>query len=640
MPVQVRSHARRRWAPAALRAQRARTSVGNHPRAAGRRTGPRRRSLSGTAGRCGPGGNRDLVPTSIGTLLAPRGHGPDDLDRRVGRHRYGVRVITDGPFSAQDIYDTAKSIATSDEPLAFPEAYLLCRLVMEFGGGPLNTRSRTSPRFDKKSLRRLEKAGWIERGGHEGAPRAKVSSLMRLPAGSWSATATIEPGALMMDLISASDEAIELVTHFVSPPVYEGGAGSTPADPSEDNEVAPEEVLAPWVGRRLLLVFSRAEVESVDFTSSSPLIDALASSYGRENFRQSVGIRFAGYDADPRELYEVPEVRRFVEELVCRLHWGYYLVPEVGGLQMMLLCLVQAERDGAGRARVNAARQREVASSFLQGALIDAGLVGRLSDEVVAAFRNAISRDAGVDLPLPERSWDPFLNAVDGRIAGLMAGSEVQTDDDDLFEDEPADPFEDVEEVGDLGDLVQLGDDLFSIWVGGAERRWAAYMWDVLERAGLTLYDDGDEVERTRVVCRLVALAGINREFAARAWQEGYPGEWRESVYAEVIGRYPLLDPIAVGRLAEREGVSVEPSRYDGREDALDLVKELAEREWTEVVRAILEDLGESWLFASLWATRNAASRYPLPDEVLYEILDTDVEEKVEAFGWVERGCV
>lgn len=214
----------------------------------------------------------------------------------------------------------------------------------------------------------------------------------------------------------------------------------------------------------------------------------------------------------------------------------------------------------------------------------------------------------------------------------------ARQDDDAFDEEDDLDPYTDVEEEGDLGDLYRLGLELFNIWSGGTEVEWAAYMWSILERAGLTAYDDGDEVERTLVVCRLVTLAGINLEFAAHAWGEGYRGEWRESVHVDFLGDYPLLDPVAIGRLAERSGVCTD-SVDDGRESVTSLIHELAADEWDRVVRALLEELGESYLFASLWATRDGDARYPLPAEVVGEITSTDIFEKADAYGWVSDGC-
>lgn len=209
-----------------------------------------------------------------------------------------------------------------------------------------------------------------------------------------------------------------------------------------------------------------------------------------------------------------------------------------------------------------------------------------------------------------------------------------EKEDDD---DEEPDPYADVEEEDDLGDLYDLGLSLFNIWSGGAELEWAACMWSILEKAGLTAYDGGDEVQRTLVVCRLVTLAGINLEFAARAWDEGTPSEWREALYVDIVGDYPRLDAVALGRLAERNGVWADG--YEERESVDGLVHAIAESEWRTVVAALVNELSDSFFFASLWRTRDGDARYPLPEEVISEAVNADTWEKVEAYQWVSDGC-
>lgn len=198
-----------------------------------------------------------------------------------------------------------------------------------------------------------------------------------------------------------------------------------------------------------------------------------------------------------------------------------------------------------------------------------------------------------------------------------------------------------VEDEGLLGDLEDLTRELLNIWGGGSETRWWAYMWSILEEAGLVAYEEWDEVGRTVVVSRLLVLAGINREFAARAWSSGHPGQWRESVaLADLIGEYPRLDAVAIGRLAERAGVVADPDPSDGaRESATDLVCEIADSEWSAVVKVLTTELGQTRLFASLWMTRDSGARYPLPERIVDDIVNSPNEEQQNAFSWVSDGC-
>lgn len=188
-----------------------------------------------------------------------------------------------------------------------------------------------------------------------------------------------------------------------------------------------------------------------------------------------------------------------------------------------------------------------------------------------------------------------------------------------------------------LGDLEPLGAEIFNIWVDGAETAWAAYMWSVLARQGLTSH--ADEAGRVLVVCRLITLAGINREFAARACGEGEVGGWQHSIFTDVLGEYPLLDPIALGRAGERAGADGS-TPYDERESAPRLVLDIAASEWQRVVRALTEELGSAELFATLWTNRESHTQYPLADEVLWAAANDDLSgAKVDGYQWVDDGC-
>lgn len=188
-----------------------------------------------------------------------------------------------------------------------------------------------------------------------------------------------------------------------------------------------------------------------------------------------------------------------------------------------------------------------------------------------------------------------------------------------------------------LGDLEALGTEIFNIWVDSAETAWAAYMWSVLARQGLTSYTD--EAGRALVVCRLITLAGINREFAARACSEGEVGGWQQSILADVMGEYPLLDPIALGRAGERAGADGS-TPYEERESAPQLVLDIAASEWQRVVRALTEELGSAELFATLWTNRESYIQYPLADEVLWAAVNDDLSgAKVNGYQWVDDGC-
>ena len=78
------------------------------------------------------------------------------------------------------------------------------------------------------------------------------------------------------------------------------------------------EGFAQIAGRPALVVLqiSRQEIESCNYTSSLERLMVMTDS--RENtlrYREALILQITGYDADPRELAEIPEVRKFFASL-------------------------------------------------------------------------------------------------------------------------------------------------------------------------------------------------------------------------------------------------------------------------------------------------------------------------------------
>lgn len=70
-------------------------------------------------------------------------------------------------------------------------------------------------------------------------------------------------------------------------------------------------------------------------------------------FRESIAFQVDGYDKDPRELPEIPEVRKYFAALCQEWpHWFWFLSREAGTMSLLLslLCPVKIHRspDGTG----------------------------------------------------------------------------------------------------------------------------------------------------------------------------------------------------------------------------------------------------------------------------------------------------
>jgi hypothetical protein len=193
-----------------------------------------------------------------------------------------------------------------------------------------------------------------------------------------------------------------------------------------------------------------------------------------------------------------------------------------------------------------------------------------------------------------------------------------------------ADPSQaDRQEWDDIEDVAR---ELFHVWSGDGDLNWAKAAWQALARAGMTAYTT--EAERTACMARLLGLSAMSREFYVYAFDEGSSGEWREAITTELVGDYPLLDAFTLGQLAERLGMDVDnPSLYESEPPATTFViLELMEREYQDVVDALMEQWGQNAFFTSLWVS--AGIGYDLYDD---EDQDKEDENAPVTLGQINR---
>jgi hypothetical protein len=194
-----------------------------------------------------------------------------------------------------------------------------------------------------------------------------------------------------------------------------------------------------------------------------------------------------------------------------------------------------------------------------------------------------------------------------------------------LFNDGDLPTLEDEDRTDGLEDLLPIARAVFSVWSGGAEVDWAGHAWEALARAGLTACRT--ELERTLVVCRLLALNVLYREFCTRAFEEGFPGEWSFDE-EDVIGEYPRLNPFFLGQLAERQGVDIDIEigyEFGDGSPVSYALRELVRAEYPAVARVLQDCWGTSGTFASLWVSVGAETQYPLTTDAISEAVNSDV---------------
>lgn len=86
---------------------------------------------------------------------------------------------------------------------------------------------------------------------------------------------------------------------------------------------------------------SREEVESGDTAGTCGVLRKLLDSQAAIRFFERVDLAFDGYNEDPRELFEILEVRQYVHKLDEEFpYWLYFLSKRRRGLLCIVLCIM------------------------------------------------------------------------------------------------------------------------------------------------------------------------------------------------------------------------------------------------------------------------------------------------------------
>lgn len=90
----------------------------------------------------------------------------------------------------------------------------------------------------------------------------------------------------------------------------------------------------------LTVVVERSEVESRDTRRVAGLLrDLMASTAQARQWQGALDLRIAGYDTHPEELFEILEVRTYIQQLSREFpYWLYFASTKSSSLQMIALC--------------------------------------------------------------------------------------------------------------------------------------------------------------------------------------------------------------------------------------------------------------------------------------------------------------
>lgn len=110
-----------------------------------------------------------------------------------------------------------------------------------------------------------------------------------------------------------------------------------------------------------MVAVQRESVEKLDISLISDLIKKLKP-HGR-NARSSVNITFSGYEYELEEIFEIMEIRKWVEKLFREIPYIlYYAESEIEGMKNLLLCYCDIEYvvpEGERKSEIEYLRDKE-----------------------------------------------------------------------------------------------------------------------------------------------------------------------------------------------------------------------------------------------------------------------------------------
>jgi len=104
----------------------------------------------------------------------------------------------------------------------------------------------------------------------------------------------------------------------------------------------------------MFIAIDRREVEACDISTTLAELKLLLNKKYIRKYKHMVTITFSGYDYDPREVFEIPEIRQFMLALTQKFHfWFYFLNIDNGTLVTIAGCLYGAKQIGNGQMQFN-----------------------------------------------------------------------------------------------------------------------------------------------------------------------------------------------------------------------------------------------------------------------------------------------
>lgn len=113
---------------------------------------------------------------------------------------------------------------------------------------------------------------------------------------------------------------------------------------------------------------ARAGVEANDLAPALAALEPLlADTATVRRFRGRLHFFLSGYDDDPRELYEIPEVKPYLRALDAKFpYWFWFLEPADPAILLLVACLAEPAEYGSHGSKVSLTIMPAALAPFLQ----------------------------------------------------------------------------------------------------------------------------------------------------------------------------------------------------------------------------------------------------------------------------------
>jgi len=185
-------------------------------------------------------------------------------------------------------------------------------------------------------------------------------------------------------------------------------------------------------------------------------------------------------------------------------------------------------------------------------------------------------------------------------------------------------------------EVASVAKEVMVVWFIGSELEWAERAWGMLADAGLTRY--ANDIERTRVLMRFIALAMIYRDFC----QLGREEDWdADTLIGEVI--YGLeLSRIRIGQVIgpEWDADTLEETDDDLTNSA---ILELTDSERAVIATVLVKGFGSEVALADALCRTSRIDAAPDEEDehekrALKGLNDEEFTTAARIYEWVDQG--